>query len=123
MQAALCQTYAPRDPLREFARGLIPLNELRILIHHLPPDSALHRALPEMQGWTVTDYLLAEVINASRMHLAITAAANSENGEVQRPEPVETPQSAHLRALEEAERQERLDGVREWLSDIERQLN
>lgn len=122
MQAALCQTYAPRDPLREFARGEIRLNDLRILIQHLPPDSALHRALPQMQGWRPADYLLAEVINVGRYQAALFSAANSADGHFAEPEWVETPQSAHQRALEEAERAARMDDVRAWLVDIEQQL-
>lgn len=98
--AALCATYAPRNPFREFGHGVIDLNALRVLIQGLPLDSALHRAIPEMQGWTPTEYLLAEAINAVNWTSAILVAVNSESGSVVAPEPVETPEIAAKREAE-----------------------
>lgn len=49
-------TYAPRDPLAEYLAGRITLRKLRVMIEHLPPDSAWHRA--RGGPWRDTESLL-----------------------------------------------------------------
>ena len=45
-------------------RGTLSLRRLNALISNLPPDCALSRAIdPEVAAWSVTDHLLATVID------------------------------------------------------------
>ena len=54
--------------LLDWYRGALSSRRLAVLLKHLPPDSALGRALHgEESEWTVTDHLLAAAVD----HLAI----------------------------------------------------
>ena len=50
--------------LLDLYRGRLSLRRLRVLINALPPDAAIYRRNDEHGGWTVTDHLLATVIDA-----------------------------------------------------------
>lgn len=71
--------------------GRVTLRQLRVLIEHLPPSSAMHR---QARGHTWTDdtYLLAVIADAVRDHATVTVAANSKHPrQVKRPEPMPRP--------------------------------
>ncbi|WP_175008116.1 hypothetical protein [Cellulosimicrobium sp. TH-20] len=70
MEAALLQEYAPRDPLAEYLDGRITLRKLRVMIEHLPPGSALHRAL--YGPWGDTERLLHAIANHGGALLTLT---------------------------------------------------
>ncbi|MEU3020087.1 hypothetical protein ABZ635_22130 [Nocardiopsis sp. NPDC007018] len=85
------QTYPGRDPLGEYFREEITLRQLRVMVEHLPQDSALHRAV-RGHGWQESEYLLAEVADAVRTLAAITVAVNSKRPKsVKMPEPLPRP--------------------------------
>ena len=63
--------YAPRDPLAEYLDGRITLRKLRVMIEHLPPGSALHRAL--YGPWGDAERLLHAVANDGRALLTLTS--------------------------------------------------
>lgn len=100
------QTYSPRDPLGEYFQGEITLRQLRVMIEHLPPDSALHRAA-RGHDWLEGEYLLAETADAVRTLAAITVAVNSKRPKsVKMPDPLPRPtdeaEEARKREREEA---------------------
>lgn len=45
-------------------RGELSLRRLSVLIHTLPPESATTQSLEPVRGWSVTDYLIADVFHA-----------------------------------------------------------
>jgi hypothetical protein len=54
--------------LLDWHRGRLSSRRLRVLTEHLPPDSSYARAVHgEQADWTVTDHLLAAVVD----HLAV----------------------------------------------------
>ncbi|MEU5043029.1 hypothetical protein AB0G40_19165 [Streptomyces griseorubiginosus] len=54
--------------LLDWHRGRLSSRRLRVLVEHLPPDSSFARAVHgEQAEWTVTDHLLAAVVD----HLAV----------------------------------------------------
>lgn len=48
--------------LRDLWRGHLSLRRLRVLVEHLPADSALASVIGS--GWTVRDFLLADIFQA-----------------------------------------------------------
>lgn len=46
-------------------RGEVSLRRCRVLIDTLPPGSALLRSFSDDDGWGVTDYLLAQLIDVA----------------------------------------------------------
>ncbi|MEU3009457.1 DUF5361 domain-containing protein [Nocardia asteroides] len=64
--------------------------ELRVIVKHLPPDSALHRAMyPEASRWQVGEHLLAEVADSLRW-LMWARTDDGRRGR-NRPEPIARP--------------------------------
>jgi ADP-ribosylglycohydrolase len=85
--------------------GRVSLRQLRVLIEHLPPTSAYHRAA-RGHSWTDDTYLLAVIADAVRDHATVTVAANSKNPRsVKRPAPMPRPtdQAEEARKAAEAE--------------------
>lgn len=56
--------YRDRWRFDEFGQRLLTLRMIRVRVKHLPPQSALGQALGLDTGWTVGDYLLADVFKA-----------------------------------------------------------
>jgi hypothetical protein len=50
--------------LRDLWRGRLTLRQVFVRVRHLPPDSAVSTATGS-EGWTLTDYLLADVFTAT----------------------------------------------------------
>ncbi|MER6009382.1 hypothetical protein [Streptomyces bluensis] len=80
--------------LLDWHRGGFTSRRLRVLVEHLPPDSAFARALHgEQAEWTVTDHLLAAVVD----HLAVanwmfaTVNRDEDTEPAPYPEPVPRP--------------------------------
>lgn len=48
-------------------RGEVSLRRVRVLIDTLGPGSALLRALSDDDGWGITDYLLAHLIDVAQI--------------------------------------------------------
>lgn len=67
------QVYAPRDPLSEFYAGDLSLRKLRVMIEHLPPGSAWHRA--RSGPWTDTEFLLHDI--DSRLREVVVGVQNA----------------------------------------------
>lgn len=100
-----------------YRRGEMTARRLRVLIQHLPPESATWTALrnamspeelaqhaengePEKSRWSQTEQLLASAVDAIRALVFITTIANSD-GKHQRPdppEPIRRPGAAPRRA-------------------------
>lgn len=88
-------------------QGRVSLRQLRVLIEHLPPDSAMHRAA-RGHTWSDDTYLLAVIADAVRDHATVTVAVNSKNPRsVKRPDPMPRPvdQAEQERKAREAEAQ------------------
>lgn len=72
--------YAPRDPLAEYLAGKITLRKLRVMIEHLPPGSAWHRARggpwrdTESLLWSI-ESRLRDLTVATHNGAAVTVAA------------------------------------------------
>lgn len=99
------QAYSPRDPLGEYFREEITLRQLRVMIEHLPPDSAVHRAA-RGHAWLEREYLLAETADAVRTLIAITVAVNSKRPKsVKMPDPLPRPVDEADEARKQAERE------------------
>ncbi|HLU76149.1 MAG TPA: hypothetical protein VKZ82_28485 [Nonomuraea sp.] len=114
VEAALLQTYAPRDPLAEYFREEITLRQLRVMVEHLPPDSPVHRAA-RGHAWQEQEYLLAETADAVRTLAAITVAVNSKRPKsVKMPKPLPRP----VDELEEARKREREEAAEAAYSDL-----
>ncbi|MDH6111168.1 hypothetical protein P3T36_003192 [Kitasatospora sp. MAP12-15] len=80
--------------LLDWHRGRLSSRRLAVLIRHLPRDSALNRELlGEAVDWSVTDYLLAHVVD----HLAVanwmfaTINRDEDADPLDPPEPVARP--------------------------------
>lgn len=80
--------------LLDWHRGRLSSRRLAVLVKHLPRDSALNRELlGEAVDWSVTDYLLAHVVD----HLAVsnwmfaTVNRDADSEPLERPEPVARP--------------------------------
>jgi hypothetical protein len=74
---------------------------VRVLIAGLPPDAALFRKMEGMGGWTITDHLLASVVDSLG-----TVAYNALLGPhvdpkklrgVKPPQPMDRPSTTHQR--------------------------
>lgn len=77
--------YRDRWRFDEHGRRLLTLRMIRARVRHLPPDSATGRATGiEQHGWTVGDYLLADVFNAltGKKHPARPKASKSASRSV-----------------------------------------
>lgn len=55
--------------LLDLYRGRLTWRRLRVLVAGLPSESATGRAMPEVRGWGVTDYLLAHLVDVAASHL------------------------------------------------------
>ncbi len=99
-------------------RGECTLRQLRVLIEHLPPDSAVHRAA-RGHNWDDGTYILAEATDAIRALLALTAAVNSKKGKYKPPPPIPRPDQAEDDAEDardrEAEARARHDALKKKL--------
>ncbi|CAM4137010.1 hypothetical protein NORO109296_20825 [Nocardiopsis rhodophaea] len=85
-----------------------------MLVEHLPPDSAMHRAA-RGHAWTDDTYLLAALTDAVREHATLTAAVNSKHpASVRRPEPVPRP----VDEAEQAAKAEQERELREGYQDV-----
>jgi hypothetical protein len=80
LEASLCATYSPRNPIQEYWRGDITLRHLRVLIEGLPPNSYLSR-VANGSHWGDTEWVLHDissqlrVLNAS-VHNALSDKAH-----------------------------------------------
>lgn len=84
----------------------VTLRQLRVLLEHLPPDSAWHRQV-RGHDWQDVEYLLAEIGDATRQLLTYTVAINSRNpNRVKRPEPLPRPVDKAEQARKEAEQKQ-----------------
>ncbi|MBB6172172.1 ADP-ribosylglycohydrolase [Nocardiopsis mwathae] len=109
MEAALIAEYH-RDAVAEYFRGEITLRQLRVLVEHLPPDSALHRSA-RGHTWSDDTYLLAAITDAVREHATLTAAVNAKNPRaIKRPDPVPRPTDEAEQAAREEQAQALRDG-------------
>jgi hypothetical protein len=73
---------------------------LGVLIRHMPPGSALHRAMdPEGVDWDVNSHLLAAIVDAE--HLSLWQRGD---GKGQRPKPVRRPAPPGERRITWAEK-------------------
>lgn len=95
----MCATYAPRDPVGEYWRGEITLRELRVLVEGLPPDSAAHRRVPSLGGWTHQDHLVATTVDLLNRLFHLTYAVNSKDGRYDEPDPLPRPGDAEREVL------------------------
>lgn len=80
--------------LLDWYRGRLSSRRLAVLVKHLPRDSALGRELhDEAAGWSVTDYLLAHMVDqlqeANWMFATVNGDEDSES--LDYPEPVHRP--------------------------------
>ncbi|WP_322767684.1 hypothetical protein [Frankia sp. Cr1] len=63
--------------LLDLYRGRLSWRRLRVIIRHLPADSALARELHgESADWSRTDRLLADLVDIGRLHMHTTVAVN-----------------------------------------------
>ncbi len=116
------QVYAPRDPVGEFWRGDLSLRTLRVMVEHLPPDSAMHRAHPEHAGVDRMQSLGFEQVDALNRLWELIRAANSEDSTYQPPKPLDRPWDAARRRREQAAEKRLRDQARSRLDDILHQL-
>ncbi|WP_309235824.1 hypothetical protein [Amycolatopsis sp. SID8362] len=80
--------------LLDYYRGKLTPRRLRVLIRHLPRESALVRALHgEAAEWGLTEHLLAGAVDELAVGNWLFVAANSAEGADQpdRPRPVPRP--------------------------------
>lgn len=75
----------------EYWRREITLRQLRVLVEHLPPDSALHRAA-RGHAWTDETYLLALV--ADLLQISNAQVAKGLGARVPKPKPLPRPKSS-----------------------------
>jgi hypothetical protein len=95
-----------------YFQGRCSLRQLRVLVEHLPPDSALHRAA-RGHAWGDDTYILAEAADALRSLVALTAAVNSKNGKYKPPQPLPRPgEDADQERDREAEARARHDQLK-----------
>ncbi|MEU0027678.1 hypothetical protein [Streptomyces sp. NPDC006335] len=88
--------------LLDWHRGRLSSRRLRVLVEHLPADSSFARAVHgEQADWTVTDHLLAAVVD----HLAVanwmfaTVNRDEDTEPAEYPEPVPRPSGAKAEAV------------------------
>jgi hypothetical protein len=81
IEASLCATYSPRNPIQEFWRGEISLRHLRVLIEGLPPDSYLSRVARGSQ-WGDLEWILHSVDSQMRVLNASVHNALSDKADV-----------------------------------------
>lgn len=82
------------------------MRQLRVMIEHLPPDSALHRAA-RGHSWQDQEYLQATIADSVRTLAAITVAVNSK-----RPQSVKMPKPLP-RPVDEVEEQKKAEAEAE----------
>ncbi|MET8076252.1 hypothetical protein [Streptomyces sp. NPDC005303] len=89
--------------LLDWHRGRLSSRRLRVLVEHLPADSSFARAVHgEQAEWTVTDHLLAAVVD----HLAVanwmfaTVHRDEDAEPAEYPEAVPRPSGATVEAVE-----------------------
>lgn len=75
--------------MAEFWRGDITLRHLRVLVEHLPPGSAFHRAV-NGHAWTDVEYLLAIVADRLGENTFVTGRGAGMKG-LRRPKPLARP--------------------------------
>ncbi|MGN9819440.1 hypothetical protein ACTMUQ_29340 [Streptomyces sp. SD11] len=82
----------------DWHRGQLSSRRLSVLVQHLPRDSALIRALHgEAADWSVTDYLLAAVVDqlAEANWMFATVNRDEDAESIDFPEPVPRPGADH----------------------------
>lgn len=92
MEADLLRFY--RVDLLDYYRGKLSPRRLRVLIRHLPRESALARALHgDVVDWGLTEHLLAGVVDelAVGNWLFVTANSPEHADPPERPRPVPRP--------------------------------
>lgn len=83
--------YAPRDPLAEYLNGRVSFRQLRVMVEHLPPGSAVHRAANG--PWGDQDWVLHDVSSRLRDLLVLTSNLNRpKNAAPRHPEYLPSPQ-------------------------------
>nr|WP_258319119.1 DUF5361 domain-containing protein [Streptomyces griseorubiginosus] len=89
--------------LLDWHRGRLSSRRLRVLVEHLPSDSSFARAVHgEQAEWTVTDHLLAAVVD----HLAVanwmfaTVHRDEDTEPAEYPEAVPRPSGARTAAAQ-----------------------
>lgn len=109
MEASLCATYSPRNPIQEYWRGEITLRHLRVLIEGLPPDSYVTRAA-RGNHWGEREWLLYDVSSQLRILNVTVHNALSEKSDVIRDvEFLPTPNDEPAEVAEEVSAQQRAD--------------
>jgi len=73
---------------------------VKVIVDHLGPTSALHRALTG-SSWLVTDYLLADVVDAERMALWQRSNEGAKNP-TSKPDPYPRPGQVVMSKAEKA---------------------
>ncbi|MCX5605482.1 hypothetical protein OG418_24220 [Streptomyces phaeochromogenes] len=84
--------------LLDWHRGLLSSRRLSVLLQHLPRDSATARELHgESADWSVTDYLLATVVDqlAEANWMFATVNRDEDAESIDFPEPVPRPGADH----------------------------
>lgn len=76
-----------RDYIADYWRGDVTLRQLRVLVQHLPPDSAAGRA-ERGHSWTDVNYQLADVFDRVGWLISVTVAAADSKGK-SKPKPPE----------------------------------
>ncbi|MCX5559992.1 hypothetical protein [Streptomyces sp. NBC_00038] len=80
--------------LLDWHRGRLSSRRLAVLVKHLPRDSAtLHDIHDEAAQWSVTDYLLASVVDqlAEANWMFATVNRDEDEGPLEYPKPVPRP--------------------------------
>lgn len=71
--------------------GVLSWRKLRVLVQHLPAESATAQAVSGHTAWTQGDELLATLVDVANLHRWQHQAANFK-GRPKQPEPVTRPQ-------------------------------
>lgn len=115
------------DYIAAYWRGEISLRQLRVLVEHLPPGSAAHRAAG--YTWAELEYLVAELLDVNNSTWELLRAANSEDTTYKPPDRIPRPgagtgeeQSAREKARERRTRERDLAVRRAQLQPLIDQL-
>lgn len=111
------QEYSPRDPLAEFWRGEITIRKLRVMVEHLPPDSA-HARAHHGNSWRDQEFMLAQIGDTLSVLTEITRVVNSENEQFRQPTPFKRPgdEKRAKKAAKQLERETR--ALRKTISQL-----
>jgi len=104
----LLQAHGGRDPIADYWRGELSLRQLRVMVEHLPPDSAAHRAAAG-HDWQVREYLLAQAVDQLAALFELTRAAHFDPQKFTAPTLVERPGDKAAAAAAAAKHQKTTD--------------